>query len=93
MPPAKGARFGAHMIDQSFLAEKIQAGIPDAKVEAIDTVGDAQHWRVIVISAQFEGLGRLARHRMVLDTLADVMGDGKPIHAVEIKPFAPAELG
>ncbi|MEZ5989604.1 MAG: BolA family protein [Planctomycetota bacterium] len=81
------------MIRPEDIVTKVQAGIPDAKVEAFDTAGDAAHWRILVVSTRFEGMGRLDRHRLVMAQLEDAIGDGRPIHAVEIRPMTPAEAG
>jgi BolA family transcriptional regulator, general stress-responsive regulator len=47
------------------------------------------HYRVRLVSSRFEGLGRLARHRLVYDCLADMMH--KEIHALAIVAMTPAE--
>jgi len=80
------------MITAENIIELVHGGLPEAQVEAMDTMGDAAHWRVVVISERFEGMGRLDRHRLVMQQLQPSLGDGKPIHAVEIKPLAPSEL-
>ncbi|NEX62865.1 BolA family protein [Noviherbaspirillum galbum] len=50
----------------------------------------AGHYRVHLVSAQFEGRNRLARHRLVYDCLQDMMQTD--IHALTINAFAPSEL-
>ncbi|MDQ9170566.1 BolA family protein [Oxalobacteraceae bacterium R-40] len=47
------------------------------------------HYRLRLVSPRFEGLGRLARHRLVYDCLADMMH--KEIHALAIVALTPAE--
>lgn len=42
----------------------------------------AGHYRVIISSDQFNGLGTLARHRLVVDRVQDLMPF--PIHALAI---------
>ena len=42
----------------------------------------ASHFRIIISSAQFQGLGAVARHRLVYDQLQDLMPF--PIHALAI---------
>jgi len=81
------------MITSEEIVALVHRGLPEAKVEAMDTMGDAAHWRVLVVAQDFEGMGRLDRHRLVMKQLEPSLGDGKPIHAVEIKPLAPSELG
>jgi BolA family transcriptional regulator, general stress-responsive regulator len=50
--------------------------------------GDS-HFRILVVSAKFTGLGRVARQRLVNQALADLMG--KPIHALAMETLAPGE--
>ncbi|RTL72140.1 MAG: BolA family transcriptional regulator [Hyphomicrobiales bacterium] len=47
------------------------------------------HFRVLVVSPKFAGLNRVARHRLVNETLALEMKGG--IHALAIKAYAPGE--
>lgn len=49
------------------------------------------HFRVLIVSAAFAGQNRVARHRLVNDTLADELRDG--VHALAIKAVAPGEAG
>lgn len=48
------------------------------------------HFHVRIVSAQFEGLRRLQRHRLVYEALAELMRTD--IHALGIDALAPAEL-
>jgi len=50
----------------------------------------AGHFRLRLVSGRFEGLGRLARHRLVYDCLRDMMQT--EIHALNITALAPSEL-
>jgi BolA protein len=47
------------------------------------------HFSLIVVSDAFSGAGRLARHRAVLDRLADLIPD--PVHALAIRAYTPDE--
>jgi BolA protein len=47
------------------------------------------HYGVFVVSAAFEGLARVARHRLVYDILQDLMQG--PIHALALRTVAPSE--
>ncbi|MBV6271382.1 BolA family transcriptional regulator [Alcaligenaceae bacterium CGII-47] len=44
--------------------------------------GGARHYSVHIVSARFEGLSTLARHRLVYDCVRDLMPH--PIHALAI---------
>jgi BolA family transcriptional regulator, general stress-responsive regulator len=48
---------------------------------------EGRHFSVTITSARFEGLGRLARHRLVYDALHSLMPRG--IHALAIDASAP----
>jgi BolA family transcriptional regulator, general stress-responsive regulator len=47
------------------------------------------HFRVHIVSQAFAGKGRIARHRMVNETLASELQDG--VHALAIHASAPGE--
>jgi BolA protein len=47
------------------------------------------HYRVEVVSAAFEGLGRVARQRLVYDLLDGEFANG--LHALQLKTLTPAE--
>jgi len=51
--------------------------------------GGESHFRILVISDQFEGVSRVARQRMINDILREEL-DG-PIHALAMKTLTPAE--
>ncbi|MET0962818.1 MAG: BolA family protein [Noviherbaspirillum sp.] len=47
------------------------------------------HYRLRLVSSRFEGLPRVARHRLVYDALQDMMQND--IHALAITALTPAE--
>ncbi|SDG70953.1 BolA family protein [Roseospirillum parvum] len=47
------------------------------------------HFRVTVVSAAFEGLSRVARHRRVNELLAEELA--RHVHALEIRALTPTE--
>ena len=64
----------------------IQNGIIDSKVEVIDTTGTNDHFSVIVISDNFEGLSLIEQHQMVYKAVGTYMTN--EIHALEIKTYS-----
>ena len=48
---------------------------------------EGRHFSVVVVSRRFEGLARVARHRLVYDCLDDLMARG--IHALAIDARTP----
>ena len=51
--------------------------------------GGAGHFSLVIVSDAFSGAGRLARHRAVLDPLADLIPH--PVHALAIRAYTPDE--
>lgn len=47
------------------------------------------HFRILVVSPKFAGMGRLARHRLVNEALAEEL-KGR-IHALALATYAPGE--
>ena len=56
-------------------------------MQAPEAEGDTT--RVIIVSPQFSGKTALARHRLVYDTLRELMH--KHIHALSVKAYTPEE--
>ena len=48
------------------------------------------HFSVTIVSEDFCGLTRLARHRAVLDRVGDLIPN--PVHALAIRAYAPDEF-
>lgn len=48
------------------------------------------HFRLVIVSSQFVGASRLARHRLVYGLVGDLIPS--PVHALAIEAFAPGEL-
>lgn len=75
------------MVEISQIQEWIISQIPDAKVEAMDLTGTKDHFRIFVSSPSFKGKRMVEQHQLILKALGPYMGDGKPLHAVELKTF------
>ena len=81
------------------LRARLQAAFPDAKLELQDdshlhaghagAAGGAGHFTVRLVSARFAGMGVVARHRLVYDSVRDWMPDR--IHALVIAARTPDE--
>ncbi len=68
--------------------EQILKALPDAIIELDDYKHDGLHLLVTVTSKMFEGLPLLEQHRLVQNSLKDLMESGE-IHAVKIKTKIP----
>ena len=66
----------------------VKAAVPDADVNVMDKTGMSDHFIIHVVSASFEELGIMDRHRKVQDALNPAMADGR-VHAAEIKTAVP----
>jgi stress-induced morphogen len=62
------------------LKERIEAGIPGAVAQV---TGDGHHFNAVVSAPAFDGLPRLAQHRLVYDVFGSELGDR--IHALSIQ--------
>lgn len=65
--------------------ELIERGVPGATAEVRDLTGTSDHFDVRVTSPAFHGKSLIEQHRMVHAAVNDYLGDGKPIHALQIK--------
>ncbi|MEE3196668.1 MAG: BolA/IbaG family iron-sulfur metabolism protein [Candidatus Neomarinimicrobiota bacterium] len=71
------------------LKELIASGIPNAKIEVIDTTGSKDHFSAVVISSSFEGLSLIDQHKEVYKAVGNHMT--KEIHALQLKTFSPKQ--
>jgi stress-induced morphogen len=65
------------------LEDRIEAGIPGAS--AVVT-GDGHHFNAVVSAPAFQGMTRIAQHRLVYDVFGAEVGDR--IHALSIQTKA-----
>jgi acid stress-induced BolA-like protein IbaG/YrbA len=66
--------------------EFIAAGLA---CEHLEVEGDGRHFFATIVSAEFEGSNRVARHQRVYRALGDRMRE--QIHALSMKTLTPAE--
>jgi len=66
----------------------IEVALPGASVEVSDETGSGDHLRATVVAAQFEGLSRIAQHRLVKAAVKERFEDGT-VHALSIKTELP----
>ncbi len=72
--------------------EQVKAMIEDvAKCEYVEVEGDGHHFFAVIVSSDFEGKARLARHRLIKDGLKEQL-ESNELHALSISVAAtPAE--
>ena len=82
------------------IREKLADGLKPLRLEITDDShlhaghagareGGESHFTVEVVSAAFEGVGRVQRQRLVYALLADELAG--PVHALALKTIAPSE--
>jgi acid stress-induced BolA-like protein IbaG/YrbA len=59
------------------------------RCEHLAVEGDGRHFFATIVSAEFEGKNRVARHQKVYSALGDRMRE--QIHALSMKTLTPAE--
>ena len=105
LAPAKVAYIGAMTDASTaplaqLITDRLTAALAPAHLEVINDshhhaghMGDdgtgESHWSVVVESAAFSGLNRVARQRLVNNALADLLSSR--IHALAIRARAPGE--
>jgi acid stress-induced BolA-like protein IbaG/YrbA len=57
--------------------------------EYVEVEGDGRHFFATIVSAEFEGRNRIARHQRVYRALGDRMRE--QIHALSMKTLTPSE--
>jgi BolA protein len=80
------------------LRQALQAALAPSRLEVIDDshlhaghagAREGRHFTVRVVSPAFDGLSRVARHRLVYDAARTLIAEG--IHALAIEARSPAE--
>ena len=88
----------SHALTLAAMRASLQEKLAPTHLELIDESAahaghagarEGSHFSVVVVSAAFAGLGRVARHRLVYHALDSLMPQG--IHALAIDARAPGE--
>jgi len=73
-------------MERHILEGFLKEAFPDAEIELVDLAGDNDHWKAVIVSAQFEGKSRIAQHQMVYAALKGHMGGELHALALETRP-------
>jgi stress-induced morphogen len=65
---------------------RIETAIPGSRAEVTDLTGGGDHFRAIVVAAEFGELSRLEQHRRVYGVFGAEIGG--PIHALSLETRA-----
>ena len=68
------------------LKVRIEAAIPDARVEVTDLTGGGDHFRARVVAPEFAQMSRIEQHRRVYEVFGAEIGG--PIHALSLETRA-----
>jgi stress-induced morphogen len=69
--------------------QRIEQALPGSQAQVTDLTGGGDHLRAEVVYAGFEGLPRIAQHKLIYDVFGDEIGG--PIHALSLKTSIPNE--
>ncbi len=75
------------MIQPEVIENLLRGGLADAEVRV---GGDGEHFQALVISPAFEGVSRIARHRMVYQALRAEL-ESEALHAISMRTLTPQE--
>jgi stress-induced morphogen len=70
------------------LKERIETALPGAEVTVEDLTGGGDHFRAEVVSERFDGLSRIAQHKLIYEVFGAEVGGA--IHALSIKTSTPS---
>ena len=80
----------------STIEHKLTAGLSPAHLELLDEShnhsvppGSESHFKVTVVSARFDGMATLHRHRLVYGLLSDELAG--PVHALALHTYTEAQ--
>lgn len=76
------------MIEPDTLKQKLSEAFPDAqRLELEDLTGTKDHYKAVIVSAQFAGKTRIEQHQLVYRALGALMAG--PVHALALETKAP----
>ncbi|MFB6356429.1 MAG: BolA family protein [bacterium] len=81
------------MMDPENVKNTIEQEIQDSEVQVFDMTGGGDHFRVVVISEEFEDLPMVKQHQKVYGCFDGAFegGEQADIHAMGLKTFTPEE--
>ncbi len=91
------ARYALGVSREQIIEDKLSEGLAPIRLEVLDEsyqhsvpAGAESHFSLLVVSAAFEGLARVARHRRVYQLLGAELAQG--LHALTMTLMTPDEL-
>lgn len=77
------------MIEPEDIESKLHASLADARISVMDLTGSKDHYKVVVVTPDFEGKMPIKRHRMIYAALGEEMKGA--IHALTIEAYTPEQ--
>lgn len=77
------------MIKANEVKNLVEQGIPGALVLVYDLTGTSDHYKVVVVTDEFNGKSLVKRHQMVNQALLEPLKG--PIHALTIEAYTKAQ--
>lgn len=77
------------MIEPEHIEMRLKSALTDAYIEVHDLTGTQDHYKVVVVTSDFEGKLPIKQHRMIYAALAQEMKG--PIHALTIEAYTPEQ--
>lgn len=78
------------MIAPQEVQSLLTAAFKDGQISVFDLTGTQDHYKVIIISNDFDGKNLVKRHQLVNAALAEPLKG--PLHALTIEALTPKEL-
>ncbi len=78
------------MLSPEEIKQRIETAIPGAQAEVEDYTGTSDHFRATVTAEAFEGLSRVAQHKLVYGVLEGEIGGA--IHALALTTRTPSQI-
>ena len=75
-------------VTQQELEEIVRKLVAVEVIEIVDMTGTQDHWKVMVVSKDFENKSRIEQHKLIFDPLQDRMKSNE-IHAFTLKTYTP----
>lgn len=79
---------GRVTVTQQELEKIIRGLVAVEAIEIEDMTGTQDHWKVMVVSEDFENKSRIDQHKLIFDPLQDRIKSNE-IHALTLKTYTP----
>jgi stress-induced morphogen len=72
------------MVEPEVLEQRLRHAFPDAeRIDVEDLTGTKDHYKAVIVAAEFEGKTRIEQHQLVYRALGELMHG--PVHALALE--------